>query len=192
MTLQDLVIETVTHPAQAAAKVCALATDRQMIWTGFALNIVLSAFLYGLQGFLLGYPGNAMFPGLTPMYFGVFLAVLQLAYAGASILSARWLGGGAPYITSLGALVWLRFVNILVQVIAIVLMFVMAPLALLLSMAAGLYGLYVLAQFTNVLFGLNSLGKSVGVILMAGIGSVAAVLLLMGFLAPTFLEASYV
>jgi hypothetical protein len=43
-----------------------------------------------------------------------------------------------------------------------------------------------------VLFGFNSLGKSVGVMLMAGIGSMAAVLLLMGLFAPTFLEASYV
>lgn len=192
MTLQDLVIETITKPTQAAAKVCALATDRDLILTGFALNLVLGAFLYGFQSYLLGFPGNAMFPGLTPVYFGFFLAALQLSYAGASLLSARWLGGGASFVTTLGVLVWLRLVNIIVQVIAIIAMFVASPLAILLNMVAAIYGLYVLAHFTNVLFGLHSMAKSIGVILMAGFGAMAAVLLLMGFFAPTFLEASHV
>lgn len=192
MTIQALVVETITNPASAAAKVCALATDRRVIWTGFALNAVLSGLIYGLQGFLLGLPSNAMFPRLSPVLFGLFIAVLQVSYALASRFAARWIGGDADFTTTLGFLVWLRFVNILVQVVAIILTFLAAPLALILNFAAALYGLYVLAHFTNVAFALNSLGKSVGVMLMAGFGALLTMVVLMSVLAPTLLETPHV
>ncbi len=189
---KSLAIQTLKDPARAADRVLALGLDPATIWAGFALNVVLSALLYGIQAASLGLAGNALFPGLSPMIFALFLAGLQLSYAWASILSARWLGGQAPLLQVLSLLVWLRFLNIAAQAVAIVLAFLSPPVALLFNVAAAFYGLYVLAHFTNVAFGLNSLVKSSGVIVMAGLGAMAAVLLMMGLLIPTILETSHV
>ena len=192
MNFKDLLVETVTDPASAARRIISMQLSFDVVWTGFALNVVLSIFLYAVQGYLLGYPSNTLFPGLSPAMFGVFLVVLQLSYTIASITAAKWMGREANFTTILGLLVWLRIVNIIVQVIAIVLVFVIAPVAVLFNLAAAVYGLYVLAHFTNVGFGLNSMARSAGVIVLAGIGAMIAVLILMGLFLPTILETSNV
>ncbi|MDF9302748.1 YIP1 family protein [Tritonibacter mobilis] len=192
MNFKDLLVETIVNPASAARRIMALNLTDEVVWTGFALNVVLSVLLYAGQSVLLGDPSNALFPGLSPALFGAFLVVLQLSYTAASMVAARWMGGDAEFGTILGLLVWLRIVNIVVQVIAIAMVFVIAPLAVLFNFAAALYGLYVLAHFTKEGFGLSSLGKSAGVILLAGLGAMIAVLILMGLFAPTILETSNV
>jgi len=192
MDFKGLAIETIKDPASAARRLLTRQFDGEVIWTGFALNVVLSVFLYAAQGFLLGMPSNAMFPNLSPLMFGMFLIALQLAYTMASLIVATWFGGQARFLPIFGLLVWLRFVNIAVQAVAIVLVFVMAPVAVILNLAAAVYGLYVLAHFTNVGFGLNSLAKSLAVMFLAGLGAMIAVLLLMGLFAPAILETSNV
>lgn len=192
MDFKSLAIETITDPAAAADKILSRQFENDVIWTGFALNVVLSVFLYALQGFLLGMPSNALFPNLSPVMFGMFLIGLQLAYSVGSLVVGNRLGGQARFMPIFSLLVWLRFVNIAVQFIAIIMVFVMAPLAAILNLVAAVYGIYVLAHFTNVGFGLNSLGKSLGVIFMAGLGAMVAVLFLMGLFVPTILETSNV
>ena len=192
MDFKSLAIETITDPAAAADKILSHQFENDVIWTGFALNVVLSVFLYALQGFLLGMPSNALFPNLSPVMFGMFLVGLQLAYSVGSLVVGNRLGGQARFMPIFSLLVWLRFVNIAVQFIAIIMVFVMAPLAAILNLVAAVYGIYVLAHFTNVGFGLSSLGKSLGVIFMAGLGAMVAVLFLMGLFVPTILETSNV
>jgi len=192
MDFKSLAIETITDPAAAADKILSRRFENDVIWTGFALNVVLSVFLYALQGFLLGMPSNALFPSLSPVMFGMFLVALQLAYSVSSLFVGNRLGGQARFMPIFSLLVWLRFVNIAIQFIAIIMVFVMAPLAAILNLVAAVYGIYVLAHFTNVGFGLNSLGKSLGVIFMAGLGAMVAVLFLMGLFVPTILETSNV
>lgn len=102
------------------------------------------------------------------------------------------MGGQAAFVPFFALLVWLRFVNIAVQAIAIILVFIVPPVAAILNLVAAIYGIYVLAHFTNEGLGLNALGKSFGVILMAGLGAMTAVLILMGLFAPTILETSNV
>lgn len=192
MDFKSLAIETITDPAAVAEKILSRQFENDVIWTGFALNVVLSVFLYALQGFLLGMPSNALFPNLSPVMFGMFLVALQLAYSVGSLVVGNRLGGQARFMPIFSLLVWLRFVNIAIQFIAIIMVFVMAPLAAILNLVAAVYGIYVLAHFTNVGFGLNSLGKSLGVIFMAGLGAMVAVLFLMGLFVPTILETSNV
>jgi len=192
MDFKALAIETITNPAQAARSVLAQRFEAEVVWTGFGLTVVLSVFLYALQAQLLGLPSNALFPNLSPALFGGFLVVLQLGYAICSVTIGRWMGGQAAFVPFFALLVWLRFVNIAVQAIAIVLVFIVPPVAAILNLVAAIYGIYVLAHFTNEGLGLNALGKSFGVIFMAGLGAMTAVLILMGLFAPTILETSNV
>ncbi|OIQ32104.1 MAG: YIP1 family protein [Alphaproteobacteria bacterium MedPE-SWcel] len=192
MDFKALALETVLAPANAAGRLLVRKFDAEVIWTGFALSVILSVLLYAVQGYLLGAPSNAVFPSLSPAMFGVFLATLQLAYTISALIVGSWLGGQAGFLPFFGLLVWLRFVNIAVQTIAIVLVFIMPPIAIVLNLAAGVYGFYVLLHFTNVGFGLNSMAKSLGVVLLAGLGAMTAILLLMGLFVPAILETSNV
>ena len=192
MDFKSLAIETLVDPASAARRMLIRQFGTDVVWTGFALCVVLTVLLYAVQGYLLGVPSNGVFPMLSAPAFGVLLVSLQLAFTFCALVVGRWLGGQARFVPYLGLLVWLRFLNIAVQAVAIALIFVVPPLAIVLNFISAIYGFYLLLHFTNEGFGLASLAKSLGVVLMAGLGAITTVLLLMGLFVPAILETSNV
>ncbi|NIZ12251.1 YIP1 family protein [Phaeobacter sp. HF9A] len=192
MDFKSLAVETLTSPAHAARKFLALNLSADVIWSAFALNIVLGVLIYAGQGFLLGIPDNALFPGLSPKLFGLFLIGGQLIYTFACILIGNRLGGHAAFLPLFAALTWLGLVKNVVEAVAFALLFLMPPLAILLNLVTLCYGLYVLAHFSKESFGFTSLARALGVVVLAGLASMTALMFLMGPFVPTLLETSNV
>jgi hypothetical protein len=159
--LLRLVRETVANPREGATTVLSFAPERQALWLMFALVIVLSLLMRELVAFFMGFPLDGPITG--PMQSSTLM--LGLVMAGFLYLTmhavhriGRFFGGTGSFEEAALLVIWLQFILICVQVIQIAALFIMPPLAGLITIAAiGLY-VWLLVNFIAVLHGFSSLG----------------------------------
>lgn len=165
--LKDLAILTLKEPALAARQVMALQLGREVMWTGLALAIVLSATLLSLQNILL--PPDPSVPSLfrSPVVYLAAVGIGQVVFIYAVWLAGTWLDGKGSLDEVMSVLVWLQLLQVVVQALLVLLAIAAPALAVLLHMAAIVYGLFILLHFVNEAHSLNSLIRAAGVVFAA-------------------------
>ena len=175
----QLVSRTVTDPASVAQSLKQRSFETQTLWMGLVLVSVLSVLLLAVSNALLpaSVPEGAIV--LSPFAYGAIIAVSIVMLVYAVHLVGRFFGGTGTFPQTMALMIWLQVLAMAVQVIQIVTMLILPPLAGIVSLAGVFLMLYCLAQFINVLHSFESLLKAIGVFIVAvvAIGIVLAVVL---------------
>ena len=165
LTLANLVqraLGSIVDPRQAARDVMALDLTRRNRWDILTLVIVLSAVLAQLTLVMAGQQGapEMAAPAFTnsPIALGAVQAFLLLAMVFGIHLVGKKAGGTGSLDDAIILVAWLQFIMIVLQVIQSVLLFTIAPLAMLIGLAGIVIFFWLLANFVAEMHGFKSLG----------------------------------
>lgn len=191
--IRNLAVLTVRDPASAARLVMATNLPREALWTALALAVVLNTLIYSLSDMIS--PTQSPFPPLfqVPAF---YLAVIGFGLV-ASIYAMHWIGrmmGGQGTLDDIMSLiVWLQFMRIAVQTVALFLTLSLPLLAVLLGLVASLMGLFITLHFVDQAHRFQSLGRAAFVLIGSAIAVVVFVSIVMTLVGATFLGSeSYV
>ncbi len=188
--LRDLTAETVTEPRVAAARLISLGLPRHILWQGLVLAIVLNALAFWL-GTMAAPAPQPMPPMLgSPVMFALTLGCGAVITVFAITLTGKWLGGEAQLTDVLVLVVWLQCLRFVVQIAATVLSVILPGLALIALMAVNIYGFWIFLNFIDVAHRFNSLGKSMGVLLMAAVGIALGLVIMLSLIGATTVGVS--
>lgn len=153
--------DTVANPREGAAQILGLGLPRAALWLSFALVMVLSTLLGEVVMLLMGTPADLPpgTPSVSPLTMGLLQGALLLIIAHAMAHIGRFFGGTGSFPGALALVVWMQFIFLVVQVIQILAMMIVPPVAgLILILAFGLF-FWLLVNFTAELHGFTSLGS---------------------------------
>lgn len=181
--LIQLVIQSVTQPAQAAQRVFALQIPREGLWTGLALAVVLNALLFHLM--------NVMFPGPSILPAVMTAPIVYLAIVGAGLTASvyvmlslgRWMGGTGTFEDMMKAVIWLQILRVLAQGLSLVLVLTIPFLAAIFTLGVTIWGLYVTVMFLNEAHRFNAPLRAAGLLVLTAFAvafTLSFVLTLMG------------
>lgn len=177
-SIGTLTILSLQNPALAARFVLASGLRRDILWSLLLLVSIANATLVWVSNALTGPTPEQLaqmpiqIPAIifSPLFAFVFLAgalvitVHVLHWLGAAI------GGTGSLENMLAVLVWLQGLRVMAQVVLLVLMLVVPSLAGLFGLAVAILSLWILVHFVNEAAGLDSIFKTVGVLLSAMVG----------------------
>jgi hypothetical protein len=159
--LLRLARETVANPREGATTVLSFAPERQALWLMFTLVVVLSLLLREVVAVFAGFPMDGPITG--PMQGSTLM--LGLVMAGFLFLTmhavhriGRFFGGTGNFEETALLVIWLQFILICLQVIQIAALFIIPPLAGLITIVAIALYMWLLVNFIAVLHGFTSLG----------------------------------
>lgn len=186
--LQNLVILTVTKPAEAIVALQLMRMPLQLGFMVLSLASVLNSLLISTRDYLIPTEianGVGLLDLVSP--FNLVVAFFVVATASSVILTVagRVLGGQGRFSDVLGFIAWLQIMRFLVEVIGFALMLISPALAALGLYMAGLYGLWIVLNFQNGAHGFDSLGKAAGSLVLAFF----AIVILVSVLVLPFLSA---
>ena len=163
MTLQgwyQLAITSVKDPGQAARTLMAMGFEAGALWTALVLVAVANTFLFTLSNVIL--PGPSPLPEFLShpwVYFAIVaggLALTALSIFG----TGRLMGGKGSLGDILVLIVWMQFLRVLVQAVALVLMLFLPQLSGLLVLAVALIGVYMLVHFVKEAHRFDTTGRA--------------------------------
>ncbi|MEX0368494.1 Yip1 family protein [Ruegeria sp. HKCCD8929] len=172
---RDLVVTTVTDPAEAARQLMALGLGRDVLWLALALAVVLNTTIQAAS--------NVLFTTIDPAFQGIALSLVTYAaiVGGGLILTiftifhiGRLMGGQGAFEDVMVLMVWMQFLRVLVQAAGVILLLTVPFLSVLLALVAFLIGVYIFVHFIDQAHRLGSPGRAAGV-LIASIVAIAIV-----------------
>ena len=185
--LLRLARDTVSNPREGANTVLSFAPERQALWLMFVLVIVLSLLLREFVAVFAGFPMDGPITG--PMQ-GSTLA-LGLVMAGFLYLTmhavhriGQFFGGTGSFEETALLVIWLQFILICLQVIQIATLFILPPVAGLITIVAIALYVWLLVNFIAVLHGFTSLGMVFVATLLSGFALLFAFSLVLTLLGP--------
>lgn len=153
--------DTVSNPRDGASTILRLGLPMQALWLAFALVIVLSMLLGELVVVVMGAPDpNAMGGAMTasPIVMGVIQGGFLVLVAHGMARIGQLFGGTGDFMGALALVVWLQFIFLVVQLLQLVALLILPPLAGLVTiLAMGLF-FWLLVNFIATLHGFQSLG----------------------------------
>lgn len=179
----DMARDTVNDPRSVARRLIDLRLARGTIWTAFAIVVLLSGVL-GWIGFTLTPPDPSlpleMRAQVQPLSLALMQASVLLALAASMAFGGRIFGGTGDFDGALVLTTWLEAMLVALQVVQIVLMLVLPPLALLVGVVGIVLFMWLLTQFIMELHGFESPMKVLGGIIGGFMLAAFLVLLLFG------------
>jgi len=186
--LKSLIVESVVSPASGAREVLSYDIPRAALWTALTLLGVLNGMYYGV---LL--PGAAQ-AGVIPaamanapfVVTGAILIILAVMVHLLTI-TGRLLGGTGTIEALLKVTVWLQALRLLAQLAIAVLSIAVPPVAWLVAMVVGVWGLWMLITFIAAAHDFTPI-KGIGTLLATFIATIFALSILsaiLGFGTPT-------
>jgi hypothetical protein len=177
-SIGTLTILSLQNPALAARFVLASGLRRDILWSLLLLVSIANATLVWVSNALTGPTPEqlAQMPIQIPaIIFSPLFAFVFLAFALViTVHVLHWLGaaiGGTGSLENmLAVLVWLQGLRVMAQVVLLVLMLAVPSLAGLFGLAVAILSLWILVHFVNEAAGLDSIFKTVGVLLSAMVG----------------------
>ncbi len=159
--LLKLARDTVSNPQEGATTILSFAPARQAIWLMFALVIVLSLLMRELVGLFTDFPTDGPIMGPmqdSPLVLGLVMAGFLFITIHAVHRVGNFFGGTGSFEEAALLVIWLQFILICVQVIQIATLFILPPLAGLITIVAIALYIWLLVNFIAVLHGFTSLG----------------------------------
>ncbi|MGD9865347.1 MAG: Yip1 family protein [Pseudodonghicola sp.] len=184
----QLILLTLTNPAEAARQLIALRLSRDVLWTGLLLAAVLNTLIFSLSELLMAAPVPGVL-GAPLVYFvmvagGLALTIVSLYWAG------RILGGSGRFEDLLVVILWLQVLRVMVQLATLLLSLLVPPLAMLAVFAAMLLGLYIMVHFVDQAHRLGSVARAAGVLALSVLLMAVALYLLFAVLGSLFMGGS--
>jgi hypothetical protein len=177
---------TITDPRAGAAEILRLMPPRPVLWMGFALMVVGSLFLGEIVTLIVGLPEDGPLTGQSPMALGLLQAAFLFLTVHAITYIGRLFGGTGGFDGALALMTWLQFIFLLVQVVQLVAMIVLPPLAGLITLVAlGLF-FWLLVNFIAELHGFTSVGQVFVMTLVSFVGLIFVLSLVLAILGITF------
>lgn len=174
-----LVRESVVEPRASARRIMDAGVPVSARWQGLALVVVLSAVLGQAATWLM--PGAAGIAGgmAGPMQSVMLQGGALLAMVFAAHHVGRMMGGRGRFEDALLLITWLQGIMVLVQLVQVVALVVLPPLAGIFSILGVALFLWLLTNFLAELHGFESLGKVLGAVVVTAVALafVAAILL---------------
>lgn len=182
---------TIREPAEAALVIMSRPMARQISWMILMLGVLLNVMVHFLTLTLFPAPAELSVPLLTtPFMYAAVMGGGLVAMIYAFYFGGRAIGGQGRFDDLLLALGWLQYMRFVLQMLVLVLMLLLPGLALLVSLGIGLYSIWVVMNFVNVIHGLGSLGKSFVLLLMTALGLLLALSMLLSMTAVTAIGIS--
>ncbi|EEE38328.1 hypothetical protein RKLH11_2170 [Rhodobacteraceae bacterium KLH11] len=168
--LLNMVVLTLSNPAEAARKLLAMPLGREVLWLVIALVVVLNALVQTASGFVLPYINPDVQQVVEPIPRMLFVSVSAILISVVVFLMVgRLLGGRGSFDGLLTLVVWLQLLQVVGQAITLVTVAVLPFLFLPATLAMLVLSLYITLHFLNEAHQFASLGKSFLVILMSGL-----------------------
>lgn len=166
--LRRLAIMSITDPAQAARAILAMKPERETLWLGLALAVVLNALLHGLSNLAFG-PMSMPLPGMpvSVVGYGALMAGGMVLTIASVHRVGRWLGGQGSFQDVMALIVWMQLLLVVVQAATLVLALTIPILSALLALAGNLVALYVFLHFIDQAHRLGSLFRAAGVLVLS-------------------------
>jgi hypothetical protein len=175
--LLRLARDTVTNPREGATTVLSFAPARQALWLMFALVVVTSMMMGEIVALLTDVPADGPMTGpfaQSPMTLGLIQAGFLFLMIYAIHHIGRFFGGTGSLEEAALLVIWLQFIFVCIQVLQILFILVLPPLAGLITLVAiGLF-FWLLVNFIAVLHGFTSLGLVFVVTLLSAFGLLIA------------------
>lgn len=169
--LQDLVIETLRAPREAAGRLIGLGLPREWLWMALALMCVLNAIVYSVS--LQMSPPSSDVSGIVPPAFQspILFTIFLFGALAITVFVLQWIGqsmgGGASLGDILVLLTWLQVLRLIFQVAVLIVSVVSLSLSALLVLGGSIYAIYILAAFIDRAHGFDNLLKALGVMVLA-------------------------
>ena len=169
--LKYLLAQTFYAPANAARLIAGMKLSSEAGWMALLLATIFNTVIYFANMSLVTIPPDFWLPVIrSPL---VYLG-LSFSFTAVMVIGLQWVGrvqGGTSSLSLVAVLVaWLLTVQCLADVVFLLLLVFLPTVAGLFSMAAGLYGLWILLNFIQVAHGFARKGKAVVTIFLALIG----------------------
>ena len=181
--------DTVANPREGAETVLALGLPRRALWLAFALVIVLSMLLGDILYLLAGLPQGGPLTGpmgASPVVMGGLQAGFLYLMAHAITQIGRLFGGTGRFEEALALIIWLQFIFLCVQVVQLIALVALPPVAGLITiLALGLF-LWLLVNFIAALHGFTSLGMVAVMTILSAFALLFALSLVLTLLGLTF------
>ncbi|WP_299356720.1 Yip1 family protein [uncultured Shimia sp.] len=185
--LRALFVQTIVAPDNAARVIAGMNLSREAGWMALLLAAILNTLIYFTNIALVPVPDDFWVPIIrTPLTYLVASFSLTVVLVFALFWAGQMLKGQArlPVLVSLVA--WLFCVQSAADLLFVALFLFVPMLAGVFSLAAGLYGIWILINFITVAQGFPDRGKAVMTIVLALMGLVVGLSL---FLSVTGLTA---
>jgi len=180
MTLMDALyaqgLRAFREPREAAADVIALDVPRDALVPGLFAIVALSVLLNAVAEFLAPTAMNLV----TPFQMTLFLLALFVTFAGAVYKVGEAMGGNGTFANSLLLSIFFQAIFLPAQALQVLLISVTPALANVVGLIIFVLGIWINVNFVAALHGYPSLGKAIGVILIASL----VVAIVMIFVAP--------
>ncbi|MGP1355829.1 Yip1 family protein [Roseicyclus sp.] len=190
-SLLRLARDTVANPREGATTVLSFAPRRQALWLMFALVVVASLMMGEIVALVTVLPADGPMTGpfvQSPLALGLIQAAFLFLMIHAIYHVGRFFGGSGSLEEAALLVIWLQFIFICVQVIQIVAILVLPPLAGIITILAVALFFWLLVNFIAVLHGFTSLGLVFVVTLLGAFGMLvflSLVLASLGVVVPT-------
>lgn len=173
-----LAIMTLRQPATAARFVIQAGFRRDVLWSLLLLISIANAILVWLSNKLMGPSPEELaqmpfqIPNIvfSPLFAFVFLAGALVVTVHVLYWLGNAIGGTGSLNDMISVLVWLQAMRVMAQIVLLVLIFAVPPLAGLFGLAIAILSLWILVHFVNEAAGLGSLFRTVGILLSAMVG----------------------
>ncbi len=164
--LTNMVVLALREPRKAADQIIGWRLDRDTLWTALALAASVNTLIFSLSVVLQ--PSEAMPAFFTsPLAMFVLLSGVLVVTTHGLYWTGRAIGGQGELGDMLSLIVFLQILRILAQIVIFVLMFVSPGISLLLSLATGIFGMWLLVNFIAAAHRFETLGRAIGTLLIA-------------------------
>lgn len=189
--LRALLVQTIYAPADAARVIIGINLPRKAAWMALVLAAILNTLVFFLREMLIPLPPGLLLPAFqTP---AIYLAAL-FSFTTMVVFAIYWIGrvldGKAELPDLVSLIAWLFCVQSAADLVALVLFVFVPMLAGLFSMAAALYGIWILINFITVAQGYPDKVKAVLTIVLALVGLITGFSLFVSVLGVTAMGIS--
>lgn len=176
-TLLNMVVLTLTNPAEAARRLLAMRLGSDVLWLAFFLAVILNALVQTASGFVLPLISPDVEHVAEPISRTLFVSVSAILISVVTFLFVgRMLGGVGSFYEVMTLVIWLQILQIAGQAIVLAAVSVAPFLFLPASLAILLLSLFITLHFLNEAHRFASLGKSFLVMLISGVLAIPFVL----------------
>ena len=180
---------SIVEPSDSARKVLAKDIPAQALWIGLALvavlNVILVALLQMLSPAPLAMQEQAF--ALSPFGFLAIIGIFFVLFVYGIFYAGRMIGGVGTLTGSLAIVVWFQSVSLTLEAIQFVLVLISPAIGSIFGLLTLGALIWCFMNFINVLHGFNNLGKALGAIFLALIGTalIAGIILAVLGVGPT-------
>lgn len=189
--LRSLLVQTIYAPADAARAIISINLPREAAWMALIVSAILNTLIYFLNMALIPLPEDIWLPVIrTPITYLMMSFSLTTMMVFALFWTGRSLQGQAQLASIVSLVAWLVCLQSLADLAFVVLFIFIPMLAGLFSMAAALYGIWILINFITVAHGFPDKSKAVLTIVLALVGLIVGFSLFLSVIGVTAMGIS--